>query len=81
MKHKLTRKLLLKATLACIILTVVKYLFDRFTTIHPFSRTDLELIAAWIVVGIGWSIYLIDLIRIHKKRNKSEPWKRKEKDP
>ena len=80
MKHGLTLKFLLKATLACVVLSLVEILFDHFTNIHMYSRTDFEMLAAWIVVEIAWIIYLVGMIR--KRRNsKEEPWNRKEKDP
>ena len=80
MKHGLTLKFLLKATAACILLTLVEILFDHFTNIHMFSRTDFEMIVAWIVVGIAWIIYLIGLFRNHRKNQEKEPWEHKEKD-
>lgn len=81
MKHGLTLKFLLKATLACVLLTVVEMLFARFTTIHYFSRTDMKMIIAWIVVAIAWVIYLVGLIRQRRTVKETEPWNRKEKDP
>ena len=81
MKHGLTLKFLLKATLACVLLTVVEILFARFTTIHYFSRTDMKMIIAWIVVAIAWVIYLVGLIRQRRTVKETEPWNRKEKDP
>ncbi len=81
MKNGLTLKFLLKATAACVLLTLVEILFDKFTNIHAFSRTDIEMIAAWIVVGIAWIIYLVGLIRKRRKNMQEEPWERKEKDP
>ena len=81
MKHGLTLKFLLKATLACILLTVVELLLGKFTGIHRFTRTDLEMLAAWIVVTIAWVVYLIGLIRKRRKNRETEPWNRKEKDP
>lgn len=81
MRHGLTLKFLLKATLACVLLTVVEILFDSFTDIHHFSRTDLEMIAAWIVLGIAWLIYLVDLLRRCRKSKEAEPWNQKEKAP
>lgn len=81
MKHGLTLKFLLKATLACVLLTVVEILLARFTTIHYFSRTDVKMIMAWIVVGIAWGIYLIDFIRQRRKDKEAEPWNQKEKAP
>ena len=80
MKHELTLRFLLKATLACVVLTLVEILFDHFTNIHMYSRTDFEMIAAWIVVGIAWIIYLVGVIR-KRKNSKEEPWSRMEKDP
>ena len=81
MKHGLTLKFLLKATLACIVLTLVEILFNHFTNIHMYSRTDFEILAAWIVVGIAWIIYLVGLIRKRRKDKEKDPWNRKEKDP
>ncbi len=81
MKHGLTLKFLLKATLACLILTMAEYLFARFTLIHRFSRTDLKMVAAWIVLGIAWILYFIDRLRNRKPEKEQEPWNRKEKDP
>lgn len=81
MKHKLTLKLLLKATFACIMLTVAEVLIDKLTSIHHFSCTDLEMIAAWIVLGIAWLIYLVDLLRRRRKSKEAEPWNQKEKAP
>ena len=81
MRHGLTLKFLLKATLACVLLTVVEILFDSFTDIHRFSRTDLEMIAAWIVLGIAWLIYLVDLLRRRRKSTETDPRNRKEKAP
>lgn len=66
MKHGLTLKFLLKATLACVVLTLVEILFARFTNIHMFTRTDFEMIVAWIVVGIAWAIYFLDCFRKHR---------------
>lgn len=63
MKHKLTLHFLLKATLACVLLTLVEILFDRFTNIHHFSRTDLKMMFAWIVVAIAWAVYLVDKVK------------------
>ena len=80
MKHGLTLKLLLKATLACIILTVVEILLTKLTSIHPFSRTKLEMLAAWTVVGIAWIIYLVDLLR-QRGEATEEPRNRKENAP
>ena len=81
MKTGQTLKFLLKATAACILLTLLEILFDRFTGIHRFSRTDIKGIVAWIVLGIAWIIYLIDVILSRKKDKEKEPWNRKEKDP
>lgn len=81
MKTGLTLKFLLKATAACILLTLVKILFNQFTNIHRFTRTDIKEIVAWIVLGIAWIIYLIDVIRSRRKDKENEPWNRKEKDP
>ena len=80
MKHGLTLKFLLKATAACVLLTLVEILFDHFTNIHMFSRTDFEMIVAWIVVGIAWIIYLIGLFRNRRKDQEKEPWEHEEKD-
>lgn len=74
MKHALTLPFLLKATGACILLTLVKILLDRYTHIRSFSRTDFEMIAAWITVGIAWIIYLVGLIREHRKNQRGDPW-------
>ena len=79
MKHGLTLKFLLKATAACVVLTLVEILFDQLTNVHRFTRTDLKGIVAWLVLGIAWIIYLIDVIR-SRKNGKEEPWNRKEKD-
>lgn len=81
MKTGLTLKFLLKATAACILLTLLEILFDQFTNIHRFTRTDIKEIVAWIVLGIAWIIYLIDVIRNRRKDKENEPWNRKEKDP
>lgn len=81
MKTGLTLTFLLKATAACILLTLVEILFDQFTNIHRFTRTDIKGIVAWIVLGIAWIVYLIDVIRSRRKDKGNEPWNRKEKDP
>ena len=57
MKTGLTFKFLLKATAACLLLTVAELLFERFTNIHRFTRTDMKCILAWIVLGIAWILY------------------------
>ena len=81
MKTGLTFKFLLKATAACLILTLVEILFDHFTSIHRFTRTDLKGIAAWVVLGIAWILYLIERILNSRKANNNDPWDRTEKDP
>ena len=63
MKIGLTLKFLLKATAACLVLTLVEILFEHFTNIHSFTRTDMECILAWIVVGIAWIVYLVRQVR------------------
>ena len=60
MKTGLTFKFLLKATAACLLLTLVEILFEHFTNIHRFTRTDLKAIVAWIVLGIVWILYFIE---------------------
>ena len=60
---------------------LVEILFSKYTLIHHFSRTDLKMVIAWIVVAIAWVIYLVGLIRQRRTVKETEPWNRKEKDP
>ena len=81
MKTGLTFKFLLKATAACLMLTLVEILFEHFTNIHRFTRTDLKAIVAWIVLGMAWSFYFIEKILDRRNGKENEPWNQKEKDP
>ena len=80
MKTGLTFKFLLKSTAVCLLLTVMELLFERFTNIHRFTRSDMKCILAWIVLGIAWIVYLIGRIPSRKAKKEEEPWDRKEKD-
>ena len=78
---KLDLRTMLKATATCILLTLMKIFFDRFTVSQILSRADVEITFAWIVVIIGWCIYLFGCIRTRRKKQNNEPWHRTEKDP
>ena len=53
-------KTMLTATGCCILLTLLKLLFDWLVPTNMFSRHDFELIVGWIVICIGWGIYFLD---------------------
>ena len=80
MKTGLTFKFLLKATAACLLLTLVEILYEHFTNIHRFTRTDLNAIVAWIVLGIAWILYFIEKILNRRSVTENEPWNQKKKD-
>ena len=72
MKPRLTLKFLLKATFACLLLTAVGIGIRYFSPVR-FGHFDVfECIAAWIVVGIGWAVYFLDLYRAKRKENENE---------
>ena len=60
MKTKLTQRLLLKATLACILLTIVEFLFRKYVSSWNSFRTVFEMSIAWIILAIAWAIYFLD---------------------
>lgn len=60
MKPKLTLSFLLKATLACILLTILEFLFRKYVTSWNSFKTVFEMTAAWIIVAIAWAIYFLD---------------------
>ena len=63
---KLTLKTMLKGTAVCALLTLIWYFFNRFRPRVSYLA-EFELIAAWVVVLIGWFIYLAGLFRSRKK--------------
>lgn len=60
MKTKLTLRFLLKATLACILLTIVEFLFRKYASSWNSFRTVFEKSIAWIILAIAWAIYFLD---------------------
>ncbi|MBQ7001369.1 MAG: hypothetical protein IJN67_10055 [Oscillospiraceae bacterium] len=60
MKTKLTLRFLLKATLACILLTIVEFLFRKYVSSWNSFRTVFEMSIAWIILAIAWAIYFLD---------------------
>ena len=77
---KLDLKTLLIATGGCLLLTLLQILSDSLMPTYRGYRKGFELLLVWIVVAAAWILYLIGVIRKHKK-DKEEPWDRKEKDP
>lgn len=66
MKSGLTLKFMLKATLACALLTCVEFIFDNFTSFNHFSHRDFEMIIVWIVLSIAWIIFFLEYL--HKPK-------------
>ena len=60
MKTKLALRFLLKATLACILLTIVEFLFRKYVSSWNSFRTVFEMSIAWIILAIAWAIYFLD---------------------
>ena len=60
MKSKLTLSFLLKATLACIALTIVEFFLRKYVTGWNSFKPVFEMTAAWIIVAIAWAIYFLD---------------------
>ena len=58
---KLTLKIMLKATLGGILLTLGWYFFIRPLPVRIDYLREFELIALWIILLIGWTIYLFNL--------------------
>lgn len=54
-------KTILKATVACILLTLGWYFFIRPLPARIDYFRELELIALWIILLIGWIIYFFNL--------------------
>ena len=77
---KLDLKTLLIATGGCLLLTLVQIINDILTPTYRGYRKGFELLLAWIIVAVAWSVYLVDVIRKHKK-DKEEPWDRKDREP
>ena len=63
MKSKLTLSFLLKATLACIALTIVEFFFRKYVTGWNSFKPVFEMTAAWIIVAIAWAIYFLDIFK------------------
>jgi len=77
---KLDLKNLLTATGGCLLLTLIQIISDILTPTYRGYRNGFKLLLAWVVVVVAWIIYLIRVIR-KRKKDKEEPWDRKEKDP
>lgn len=72
MKPRFTLKFMLKATLACIVLTVVGIVLRKVSPLRMDYLDVFEGIAAWIVVGIGWAVYFLDQYRLRKKEKEDK---------
>ena len=72
MKPRVSLKFMLKATFACILLTLVGIGFRYFSPIRIGYFDVFEGIAAWIAVGIGWAVYFLDLFRIRRKKHEDQ---------
>ena len=57
----MTRKTMLNATLGGILLTLGWYFFIRPLPARIDYLREFELIAVWIVLLIGWIVYLLKL--------------------
>ena len=64
---KLTPKTILKATAACILLTLIWYFFRNHQVGSDYFA-EFELIAAWAIVVAGWIVCLVSLLCSRKKR-------------
>ena len=72
MKPRLTLKFLLKATLACLLLTLAAIGIRYFSPVRIGYFDVFEGIAAWIVVGIGWAVYFLDLLRTRRNDHEDQ---------
>ena len=72
MKPRVTLKFMLKATFACVLLTFIGIGFRFFSPIRIDYFDVFEGIAAWIVVGIGWTVYFLDLLRARRKQDEND---------
>ena len=72
MKPRLTLSFMLKATFACVLLTLVSIGIRYFSPIRVGYFDVFEGIAAWIVVGIAWAVYFLDLYRERRNQNEND---------
>ena len=72
MKPRFTLKFMLKATFACILLTFIGIGIRYFSPIRIDYFDVFEGIIAWILVGIGWAVYFLDLYRARRTRNEND---------
>ena len=72
MKPRLTLKFMLKATAVCVLLTVAAIGIRYFSPIRIGYFDVFEGIASWIVVGIGWAVYFLDLYRMRRKNHEDQ---------
>lgn len=63
---------MLKATFACILLTLVGISIRYFSPIRIGYFDVFEGIAAWIVLGIDWAVYFLDLFRERRNRDEND---------
>ena len=77
---KLKLKDLLIATGGCLIATLIQILSDVLTPGYRSMGYGLQILLLWFILAVCWCIYLVSVIR-KRKKDKEEPWDRKEKDP
>ena len=58
---KLNLKTMLKASFACVLLTLGWYFFIRPLPMRIDYFREFELIAIWIILLVGWIVYLLNL--------------------
>ena len=68
MKHRLSLKTMLIATACCALLTAIDLVFGTSWT----SPKDFQTILYWIIVGIGWAVYFLDLYRIRRNQDEND---------
>ena len=59
MKPRLTLQHMLLATLCCVLITTVDLYFGR----SALSPREFKTILYWIILVIGWAVYLLDRFR------------------